>query len=404
MKLNELAIKKAIREARMANKNQKVFDGHGLFLMIRPSGSASWKWNYRFEGKQKTLTLGSYPVITLREARQKYFEAKRILENNQDPCTQKQEIKLKRKMATTNTFEHIAREWHRQQLPRWKPDHASNVLKSLEKDAFPKLGNQPLVDIKAPIILTTIRAIESRGVGDTASRVLQRIRSIFNYAIQTGRADENPALCLVGVVVKKTEEHLPALPQMELPEFFRRLNTAYTRPETHIAMLLLILTFVRIGTLRCAEWVEIDIEKCEWRIPKEKMKGRKEAHIVPLSDWAMALLADLHRISGDSTYLFPNAWDSTKPMSSNALGYLMGRMGYKGIATPHGFRSLATDVLNENGFDTDWIERQMAHVERNKVRAAYHRTEYLPQRREMMQWYSDWIKKSFQLALGVEHE
>lgn len=149
---------------------------------------------------------------------------------------------------------------------------------------------------------------------------------------------------------------------MELPEFFRRLNTAYTRPETHIAMLLLILIFVRIGTLRCAEWVEIDMEKCEWRIPKEKMKGRKEAHIVPLSDWAMVLLADLHHINGDSAYLFQNVWDTTKPMSSNALGYLMG---YKVIAIPHGFRSLATDVLNENGFDTDWIERQIAHVECN---------------------------------------
>lgn len=353
--------------------------------------------NFRFDGKQKTLSIGTYPAIGLAEARAAREKAKQQLANGQDPAAAKQKAKQERRAAEVNSFEKIAREWHQHQMPRWTATHAARVLHSLEVDAFPMLGRLPITDIKAPLLLEAVRAIETRGVPETAARVLQRIKSVFNYAIQTGRAADNPAFALAGAIVKEKAQHQPALPQKELPEFYRRLLAEPMREETRLALLLIVLVFVRPGNIRFAEWAEIDWEKREWQIPAAKMKMRA-AHIVPLSDWALEMLEQLHTITGHSRYLFPNYQDPAKPHSENTLSYAMGRMGYKGIATPHGFRSLATDVLNENGFPPDVIERQLAHVEQNKVRAAYHRTEYLPQRHEMMQWYSDWLKARYEAA------
>lgn len=226
---------------------------------------------------------------------------------------------------------------------------------------------------------------------------MQRVKAVFNYAIQTSRADDNPAFALAGVVVKEKVKHQPALPQKALPEFYRRVLLEPLRPETRIALLFIVLVFVRPGNIRYAEWAEIDRERKEWAIPAAKMKMRA-AHIVPLSDWALELLEELHAITGHGRYLFPNYKDPAKPHSENTLSYAMGRMGYSGIATPHGFRSLATDVLNENGFDADVVERQMAHGERDKVRASYHRTAYLPDRHRMMQWYSDFLRERYRMA------
>ncbi len=267
-----------------------------------------------------------------------------------------------------------------------------------ENQTTPVLGILPVEGITPPMVLGVIRAIEGRGAADTAITVLQRIKAVFNYAVQTGRAKANPASSLSGVVAPVPVINQLALPQSELVEFYRRLALeASIKEQTRIAMKLLMLTFVRAGELRHALWAEIDMAKCEWHIPAEKMKMRKP-HVVPLSDWAVSLLEELRLYSGKSPYLFPSVRDLNRPMSENTLSYLMGRMGYKGIAVPHGFRSLATDVLNENDFDFDVIERQLAHQEQNKVRAAYHRTEYLPKRHEMMQWYSDWLQVRFSEA------
>lgn len=389
-----------IKNLKPTDKIQKISDGGGLSLVCKPNGGKYWQLNFRFDGKQKTLSIGTYPAISLFEARAAREQAKQQLANGIDPAAAKQQAKRERKTATANSFEKIAREWHQNQLPRWTGTHAARVLHSLETDAFPILGKYPITEIKAPLLLEAVRAIEARGVPETATRVLQRIKSVFNYAIQTGRAAENPAFALSGVIVREKVKHQPALPQSGITEFYRRLIREPMRQENRIAMMLIMLTFVRAGNIRFAEWEEIDKDKRLWVIPAEKMKMRA-AHIVHLSDWALELLESLYPMTGYSRYLFPNYKDSSKPMSENTLSYAMGRMGYSGIATPHVFRSLATDVLNENGFPPDVIERQLAHVEQNKVRAAYHRTEYLPQRIEMMQWYSDFLRERHNQARAM---
>jgi len=240
------------------------------------------------------------------------------------------------------------------------------------------------------VILDAVRKVEKRGAVETAQRVLQRIGAVIRYAIQTGRAAYNPASDLTGALKAQKVEHRPALPRGELREFYCRLAAEPLYIPTRIAMHLLMLTFVRPGELRFARWDEFDLERAEWRIPAERMKMR-EKHIVPLSKQALTLLEELRPITGRCALLFPAMTDHARPMSENTLSYAMGRMGYQGIATPHGFRALASTVLNEEGFDPDVIERQLAHAERNKVRAAYHRAEYLDERRKMMQWYADFL-------------
>lgn len=380
-----------VRNIKPTDKIQKISDGGGLVLQVTPAGGKYWRFNYRYDNKQKTLSFGVYPQVSLSEARKKRLDAKLQLSEGIDPGLTKQLIKQKEETEQAMLFENIARDWWLSQCPRWKESHAKKLLQSLEVDVFPYLGEENITTIKTPDILTVIRRVESRGVNDTAIRCLQRIRSVFNYAIQTGLIEHNPALALTGIILKKKEQNQLALPQADLPLFFQRLNDTTMHEYLRIGLTLQVIWFVRSGELRHAQWDEFDCEKREWHIPADKMK-MKRAHVVPLSDWALALLEQLKKLTGESLYLFPNTRDWSCPMSENALGYAMQRMGFKGKAVPHGFRSLATDVLNENGFDSDVIERQLAHVESNKVRAAYHRTEYLPKRHEMMQWYSEWIK------------
>ncbi|WP_437179576.1 tyrosine-type recombinase/integrase [Neisseria perflava] len=292
----------------------------------------------------------------------------------------------------------MAAEWHAYQLPSWTPAHAAKVWRSFEVDILPPLGKEPIHTITIKQVQAVIDRVAARGALDTAATVLQRIKAVFNYAIRTDRADNNPAVPLTGLIKVPKQQHQPALPQSELTEFYRRLMRENIKQPTRIAMLMIMLTFVRAGELRKAEWADFDFEAREWRIPAEKMK-MKAPHIVPLADWTLALLDELRLIAGHSRFLFPAVGSRDKPMSENTLSYLTGRMGYSGIATPHGFRSLATDVLNENGFPPDVIERQLAHVEQNKVRAAYHRTEYLPQRHEMMKWYAEFLRQRFDEAV-----
>jgi len=234
------------------------------------------------------------------------------------------------------------------------------------------LGLVPVAELTAPIMLDALRKIEARGATETAGRVLQRISSVMRYAIQTGRVSYNPAQDLKGALRATKQEHRPALPRADLPEFYRRLAAEPLNPATRLAIHLLMLTMTRPGEVRFARWDEFDLARAEWRIPAERMKMRVP-HIVPLSRQALAVLEELRQISGHCELLFPSERKLTNPISENTLSYAMGRMGYKGIATPHGFRALASTILNEEGFDPDVIERQLAHAERNKVRAAYHR-------------------------------
>ncbi|WP_199155788.1 integrase arm-type DNA-binding domain-containing protein [Chromobacterium sp. ASV23] len=389
MPLTDTAIRNS--KARDDGKPAKLADGGSLFLWIMPNGAKYWRMAYRYDGKQKTLSFGVYPTVTLKEAREKRDAAHKLLAAGVDPNAAKKEQKRERQLNAENSFESVAREWYDKQLPRWSKDHAVRILDSLEADAFPDLGKQPVSQLTAPMILDTIRKIEKRGAVETAQRVLQRISAVIRYAIQTGRAVHNPATDLTGAIRAKKVEHRPALPRGELREFYRRLAAEPLYIPTRIAMHLLMLTFVRPGELRAARWEEFDEERAEWRIPAERMKMR-EPHLVPLSRQALELLKELRPLTGKSALLFPAVTDLKKPMSENTLGYAMGRMGYKGTATPHGFRALASTVLNEEGFDPDIIEKQLAHAERNKVRAAYHRAEYLEERRKMMQWYAEFLE------------
>ncbi|OQS11353.1 integrase [Chromobacterium violaceum] len=382
----------AIRQAKPQDKPYQLADGESLYLEVSPSGGKLWRFRFRFQGKAGILALGKYPAVGLSDARQKAHEARVQLAQGINPSQAKKEAKVVAQIEATNAFELVAREWHEKQLDRWTPDHARRVMDSLEIDAFPDLGKLPVPDLTAPLILNTILKIEKRGAVETAQRVLQRISAIIRFAIQTGRATDNPAVNLVGAIRAKKVEHRPALPRGELREFYRRLAAEPLYIPTRIAMHLLMLTFVRPGELRAARWEEFDEERAEWRIPAERMKMR-EPHLVPLSRQALELLKELRPLTGKSALLFPAVTDLKKPMSENTLGYAMGRMGYKGTATPHGFRALASTVLNEEGFDPDIIEKQLAHAERNKVRAAYHRAEYLEERRKMMQWWAEFLSR-----------
>lgn len=380
----------AARQAKFNGKQQKLADEKGLFLLITSSGKY-WRLKFRFGGKEKVLALGVYPEVSLKEARVKREDARRQLAEGIDPSLARKQSKVASRLASEHNFEAIAREWHQSQLAIWSPGHAKRVIESLEVDAFPDLGLVPVSELTAPIMLDALRKVEARGATETAGRVLQRISSIMRYAIQTGRASYNPAQDLKGALRATKQEHRPALPRAELPEFYRRLAAEPLNPATRLAFHLLMLTMTRPGEVRFARWDEFDIERAEWRIPAERMKMRAP-HIVPLSRQALAVLKELRQVSGHCELLFPSERKLTDPMSENTLSYAMGRMGYKGIATPHGFRALASTTLNEEGFDPDVIERQLAHAERNKVRAAYHRAEYLDDRRKLLQWLADFYE------------
>ncbi|TNI27792.1 tyrosine-type recombinase/integrase [Aeromonas salmonicida] len=377
------------RQAKWSGKpnGDKLADEKGLFLLVNKSGKY-WKLKYRHGGKEKKLALGVYPEVSLREARAKRDEARRVIAEGIDPGLVRKQSKVVSRLVSENSLEVLAREWHQSQFALWSPGHATRVIELLEVDVFPDLGLVPITELTAPMILEALRKVEKRGATETAGRILQRVSAIMRYAIQTGRASYNPAQDLRGALKATKQEHRPALPRSELPEFFRRLEAEPLNPATRLALHLLMLTMTRPGEVRFARWDEFDMERAEWRIPAARMKMRTE-HLVPLSRQALAVLDELHQLTGHCELLFPSERKLTNPMSENTLSYAMGRMGYKGIATPHGFRALASTTLNEEGFDPDVIERQLAHAERNKVRAAYHRAEYLDDRRKLLQWLAD---------------
>jgi integrase len=380
----------AARQAKPKEKAYKLADGAGLYLLIQPGGAKYWRLKYRILGREKVLALGVYPEVTLAQARAKRDDARKMIANGTDPVDMKRDQKRQDKLRAANSFEALAREWHDQQKGRWSPVHAAKVIDTLEKEMFPTIGNSPIIEITAPMVLEAVRKVERRGALDVASRVLQRTGAVFRYAIQTGRAERNPCSDLTGVLKTRKVQHRAALGRNELPGFLDKLSKYDGQPLTRIALHLVVLTFVRSREMREARWEEFDLERAEWRIPAERMKMRAP-HIVPLSRQAIEILKGLHPLTGRYALLFPGQNDPEKPMSENTLLYAMYRMGYHQRATVHGFRATASTILNETGFNTDAIERQLAHAERNKVRAAYHRSEYLNERVKMMQWWADFL-------------
>jgi integrase len=382
-----------IRQSKPKSKPYKQSDGNGLYLQIQPKGAKYWRLAYRYAEKQKTLALGIYPEVTLADARKKRADAKSYLAKGIDPSNMMSKKVRKRTEVENleNSFESIAREWHEQQKGGWSKNHWERVLISLEKEAFPDIGIFPIHELTAPHVLAVIRKVEKRGALEVAARLLQRCSAVFRYAIQTGKAVHNPTSDLQGALKTKKVEHRAALARSDLPLFFEKLEKYDGSKITQLALKLVILTFVRTGELRGATWNEFDLDNAQWRVPAERMKMRAE-HIVPLSDQAIQILNELKNMTGKHDLVFPSRQTWKKSMSENTMLYAMYRMGYHGIATVHGFRATASTILNESGFKPDVIERQLAHVEKNKVRAAYHRSEYLEERKQMMQWWADFIE------------
>lgn len=381
-----------IRQANPADKPYKLFDGGGLFLLVQPGGSKLWRLKYRFGGKEKLLAIGSYDKgVSLKKAREERDKARDQLVEGIDPAASRKKEKHAEREQAENTFRATALNWAETYGASWTESHRARVVASLEADAFSALGDLPVKEITPPMVLEVIRAVESRGALDVASRVLQRTSAIFRYAIQTGLAIYNPAADMKGVLKTRKVEHRSAISQGELPDFLKKLDSYSGYPITKLALRLIVLTFVRTGELRGARWEEFDVDQGEWRIPAERMKMRSP-HIVPLSPQALAVVEELRPLTGHFDLLFPSQRDQGKPISENTLLYALYRLGYHKRATVHGFRALASTILNETGFRPDVIERQLAHVERNKVRAAYHRSEYLEERQKMMDWWGACIE------------
>jgi len=375
------------------DKDFKMSDGGGLYLLVKVNGAKYWRFKYRFNGKEKLLAIGVYPQVSLAEARKKHNKARYLLDENIDPGETKRQKKAQDIVKADNSFHSLAIEWWEVKKGLWTVNHANRVLTSLEKDIFPSLGQRPINNITSVELLQTLRKVEARDALDVASRLLQRCTKIFQHALITGRAEINPASELAGTLKTRKVQHQASLPRKELPKFLHCLVNYDGYVITQLALRLLTLTFVRPGELRNAHWDEFEIDDRLWRIPPERMKMDSE-HLVPLSDQALAVLEELRTISGKHSLLFPGTRNNTQPMSENTLTYAMYRMGYKSRATAHGFRATASSILNEEGFNRDAIERQLAHQERNKVRGAYtHHAEYLKDRREMMQWWADYLDK-----------
>ncbi|AOR61955.1 tyrosine-type recombinase/integrase [Pectobacterium wasabiae] len=385
-----------VRSAKPEDKAYKLTDGEGMHLMVHPNGSKYWRLQYRFDGKQKTLALGVYPEITLSEARQRRDEAKRQIATGTDPSEQKKVDKQLRQTLVDNTFKAIALEWHEYKRPNWSKGYAEDLMEAFENDIFPDIGKRPIAEIKPLEMLTLLRKLEKRGVLDKLRKIRQACNQVFRYAIVTGRAENNPASELASALPPPKATHYPHLLPDELPDFLRALSTYSGSKVTQLATRILMLTGVRTIELRQAEWKEFDFEKGLWEVPKERMKMRRP-HLVPLSDQVIDALQQLYAVTGRYNLVFPGRNDITKPMSEASINQVLKRIGYHGKATGHGFRHTMSTILHEQGYNTAWIELQLAHVDKNTIRGTYNHAQYLEQRRGMLQWYGDFVD-------GLEYE
>lgn len=400
----ELLTDVTLRSSKPTDKDKRLNDGGGLYLLLKPNGAKWWRFDYSYAGKRKTLSLGTYPDTTLANARKKAGDARNNIANGIDPSDQRKEAKAAQQLENENTkrmeaglpaidsFEEIAREWHSKFKAKWTPDHASRLLTRLEKDVFPHIGSRPINEIDAPELLRVMQRIEARGVIDTLHRALQNCGQIFRYGVATGRCQRDPSGDLRGALTPvKSKHHASITDPKQIGDLLRAMEDYQGSLVSQCALKFSALTFCRPGEIRHAEWAEIDFETKQWRIPGPKMKMRLQ-HIVPLAGQTIALLEKLHQLTGDGKYLFPSERSKDRPMSENTVNAAIRRMGYsKNEMTAHGFRSMASTRLNELHFNRDWIERQLAHSEKDGVRAAYNHAEYLPQRTNMMQAWADYL-------------
>ena len=385
--LTELACRKA------SSPGKKLSDGQGMYLLVHKNGSKYWRLNYRLNGKRKTLAIGVWPKVSLTCARELRKEAREQIQRGIDPLKHKRDQQRIRAASHERTFSVLCEEWMKRQAPRWTKKHAFDVRRGLENHVLKDLGHLPVADIERQEVLVVLRKIEGSGKYEAAHRARQRMEAVFNFALITGDCESNPAAGLTKVLTPPTKKKMSALKPDELPEFLRKLENYDGHLLTKLAWRLMLYTFVRTTELRKAEWGEFELQSLNpvWTIPAERMKMRRE-HIVPLSPQAVGVIRGISDINEGEDLVFPGQNNPKRPMSENTLLFALYRMGYYSRATTHGFRSVASTILNESEkWHPDTIERQLAHVESNKVRAAYDRSEHLPERRKMMIWWAEYL-------------
>ncbi len=382
----------AIKNASPKEKQYKLVDGGGLYLIISASGKKYWRYNYRFAKKQKTLALGVYPSVSLKEVRSLHQEAKKQLADGIDPSHKRKLDKITANQQAQDSFQAIASEWLSKQKVKWSDSHYSNVTSRLENHIYPWLGSRPLIEITAPELLAVLRRMESKSIHHTALKTKQYCGQIFRYGIVTGRCERDPSADLQGALTTYKPTSFAAITDpKEIGGLLRSIGDYSGDFVTRQALKLAPLVFVRPTEIRHAEWSEIDLNNELWVIPAEKMKMRTE-HIVPLSKQAIEILKETKELTSNGKYVFPSIRSRSRAMSENTLNGALRRMGYtKQEMTAHGFRAMASTSLNSLGYKSDVIERQLAHAEKNKVRAAYNRAEYMPERTAMMQEWSDYL-------------
>ena len=378
------------RTAKPKAKPYKLADGGGLFLLVQPNGRKGWRLKYRHEGKEKLISLGVYPDVSLADARAKRDAARTQIAAGTDPSQSRKDAKHKKAIASANSFEVVAREWHKLQAEgRWSEGHATKTLQGLEKHIFPAIGGRPISEITAGELLAVLKAMQAGGTIDRANRLRQTCGEVFRYGIVTERNDSNPAADLVRALKPSRQRHFAALTKDQLPEFLQALSKEHRiSPITRFGLKLLAHTFVRPGELRQAKWDEFDFEEAMWEIPEDRMKMRV-SHLVPLSPETLEILEQLRGLTGNAELLFPGRSNIRRPISDNTWRQALHSMGFN--VTAHGFRATASTLLNEMGYRSDAIERQLSHGQRNKVRAAYNRAEYLEERRDMMNYWSAYL-------------
>lgn len=393
----------AIRALKPGEKPYKTYDREGLYLLVTPSNSKLWRWRYRFEGREKLMALGEYPVVTLAQVREYHFVARQKLAAGIDPMAErKAEAESRQREAEAlqreaeSSFENIARKWWEWWSAGKSPRHADYVLRRLEADVFPAIGHKFIDAISAADIRALMIAIEGRGARDVAKRAHETTGQIFRYAIAHGLASRNPAADFKpsDILAESAPENFARVDAGELPTLLRKMDGYDGDALTRLAMRLLAYTFVRTSELIESEWLEFDLDHARWDIPAERMK-MGSPHTVPLSWQAVEVLRALKLLTANGRFVFPGANDKNKSMSNNTILFALYRLGYKGRMTGHGFRGLASTILHENGFADEHVELQLAHQKRNKVAAAYNHAKYLSQRTTMMQWWADYLDAQF---------
>jgi integrase len=378
----------SIKTAKLKKAPYKIFDGGGLHVLVNPGGSKLWRLKYRFQGKERLASFGSYPIVSLKLAREKRDAFRRHLASGEDPMAVK----------TGVSFEAVAREFVEKQAKRRRPRYLNDTLRRLELNVFPDLGQRPIASIEAPDLLSTLRKIEKRGAHSMAGRIRSLCGQVFRYGIASGYCKRDISADLQGALTPHKVKHQPAIKPDELPELLHKIEGYDGDEVTRLGLQFLALTFVRTIELIPAEWTEFDLKDALWTVPGSRMKMRND-HYVPLTRQTLDLLKELQELNGESRYVFAAPGNPDKHISNNTLLYALYRLGYRSRMTGHGFRSVASTILNEerergsHNFGADVIERQLDHCERDEVRGAYNRAEYLQSRRAMMQWYADHLQE-----------